>query len=116
MYGHTGPHLGRKGDRPSSRELADIQGQTEALRHFLSGAPGRGSSHKEPATQWPRESRVEMAGWCVRRREALGRAQSILQHLKHDRRQPKLLHTRRRQAVHQEREREREKKHGKEPK
>lgn len=64
----------------------------------------------EPATQWPRESRVELAGWCIGGREALVRAQSLLLHLRHDGRQPQLLHTRRGQARH--REREREKKHG----
>ena len=69
----------------------------------------------EAATQWPRESRVELAGWCIGGRKALVRAQSLLPHLRHDGRQPQLLHTRRGQARHhreREREREREKKHG----
>lgn len=67
----------------------------------------------EPATQWPRESRVELAGWCIGGTEALVRAQSLLPHLRHDGRQPQLLHTRRGQARHRERERRNT---GKEPK
>ena len=63
MYGHTGPHLGRKGDRPSSRELADIQGQTEALRHFLSGS-GKGK-FTQGACYTMAQGKQSGDGWMV---------------------------------------------------